>query len=209
MQIVLQEPQWLFRRLKSANSGLEPTYSFRGTIGWLRGLSILCDEENLDRDHLLSSLNSKVKPRNPASDDADTIVCEYTFMALQNLSSLYVMKDAGFSYDLARIAIVSWYYGIYFAAKAMIAAYDGSTQETHSKAAKAWDMQIVQRGYIGKPSAWRLNTLVKKECDEGIKRLGDTFLIGQHVPSTSEEAIGACPCLFKGYGHPRARKGGS
>ncbi len=198
MKFVFPEPQWLFRRLKAANPQVNPEFAFRGTIGWLRGLSILCDEKSLDRSSLLSPLSSKVKPRNPANDDADTAVCEYTFMALQNLSSLYVMKDANRSYDLARIAIISWYYGIYFAAKAMVAAYDGSTQETHAKTAKAWDAQVVQRGYISQPFAWRLDTLVKSEYEKIVKSLGDTFHIGKGIPSTEEEAVGACLAYLKG-----------
>ena len=128
----------------------------------------------------------------------DTTVCEYTFMALQNFSSLYIMKDAERPHDFARIAIISWYYGVYFAAKAMVAAYDGSTQETHAKTAKAWDAQIVQRGYISQPFAWRLDTLVKSEYEKTVKSLGDTFHIGKGIPSTEEEAVGACLAYLKG-----------
>ena len=35
-------------------------------------------------------------------------------------------------HDLARVGIVTWYYGIYGAASAMIAAADGSFPETHA-----------------------------------------------------------------------------
>ncbi len=119
-------------------------------------------------------------------------------MALQNLSSLYVMKDVNCSYDLARIAIVSWYYGIYFSAKAMVAASDGSTQETHAKTAKAWDAHIAKKRYISSPFAWRLDTLVRSEYEEAIRNLGSSFHIGQEIPSNREEAVGACLAYLKG-----------
>ena len=63
---------------------------------------------------------------------------------------------------LSRVAIVSWYYGILNAAKAMNTATDNSDSQTHTKAASEWDAKISSRKLILSPFDYRVTNLIKK-----------------------------------------------
>ena len=54
-------------------------------------------------------------------------------------------------YDTCRSAIISWYYSVYFAGSAMIAASSGGQQETHATTANVWKKDLVDRDLILEP----------------------------------------------------------
>ena len=60
---------------------------------------------------------------------------------------------------------MTWYYGVYAAASAMVAAQDGSFQDEHTGTAGAWDRQIAAHGLIMPPFDTRISTLIKKDAD--------------------------------------------
>ncbi len=78
--------------------------------------------------------------------------------------------------NLARVAVMAWYYGIYCAASAMIAAKDGSQQQDHTGTATQWDRQIAAADLVPKPFNYRLTTLVKKDAESEIESLRGALL---------------------------------
>ena len=73
--------------------------------------------------YFYSSVNSRTIP----TKEVNTIF-EMLIIALHQSSALHALQNIPCKSDVARIAIVGWYYGIYNAASAMIAAQDGSVQ---------------------------------------------------------------------------------
>ena len=61
-------------------------------------------------------------------------------------SALKEMNSTNKHQVYSRIAIITWYYGIMYAAKAMISATDNSNPANHSKVANEWDKKISSRG---------------------------------------------------------------
>lgn len=181
---------WLSQRLKANHASLNPTFAALATFNWFRALALLVDDDAFSPDGL-REFYADIEPRR-ADEEGDTHTFASAFMAYQNLSGLYTMYDAGQPSDLMRSAIVTWYYGIYHAASAMIAAQDGSVQATHAATANAWYTQIAKRGFIPTPFGFSLSTLVKKACDAELADLrGDNDFTLPRRPGTQEEAHGA------------------
>ncbi len=173
-------------------------FAFHGTAYWMRALALLVEDEGFSSSDLASKYQ-RVQRRRSLDKAADTRVFEFTFMAFQYLSTLSVMREAGYPSDLARTAIMSWYYGLYYAASAMVAATDGSVQEEHRGTANSWDRQIVQNHLMPFPFNLRLSTLVKKDCDSQIMDLrGKNPFHLQFRPTNSDEAYGACLSALSG-----------
>lgn len=101
--------------------------------------------------------------------------------------------------DLARVAVMAWYYGIYCAASAMIAAKDGSQQQDHAGTATQWDRQIAEAGLVPQPFHYRLTTLVEKDAEIQITSLrgSNSFLLSSR-PTTPDDAHGACVTYLSG-----------
>lgn len=189
---------WLYNRLKDSDPNISPDFASLGTASWMRALAILSETDEFSRSRLQQRY-SKVKRRSPIQISADTIVFASAFMAFQNLSAISVMCGTSQSSDLVRSAIVAWYYGIYHAASAMIAAMDGSVQETHSNTAKSWDRQIVQNNLIPPPFNYRFSTLVKKDYETEYNSLrGTNEFTLPNRPYNDQEALGAHLSYLKG-----------
>jgi hypothetical protein len=101
--------------------------------------------------------------------------------------------------NLARVAIMTWYYGTYCAASAMVAAKDGTQQQDHTGTANAWDRQIAVNGHAMAPFAYRLTTLENPAADREIVQLrgANAFNLGTR-PSNSADAVGACISYLSG-----------
>ena len=183
--------RWLEKRLANEKGYPDPEWARKGTTSWMRALAILV-EDGFDDGTLKTKYSTTISRRNPVDEGADTAVFVSTMMALQNLSSVRVMRDSTPLSPLIRPAIVCWYYGVYFAAGAMVAAKQGQVPDTHAGTSKAWDACIAQRGLAHGPFGHRLPTLVKKDAEVEIlqMRAGSTFSLPQ-VPKTEEEARGA------------------
>src|SRR3546814_7959472 len=57
-------------------------------------------------------------------------VCEQLLFAFHQLAALRALSAVSSKADVARMAIITWYYGIYGAASAMVAAADGSDRKS-------------------------------------------------------------------------------
>ena len=91
--------------------------------------------------------------------------------------------------DIARVASVAWYYGIYAAATAMAAGHDGVVHDNHAKTAGVWDQHFASRGRALYPFDLRASTLVKKDAAAEIDqhRAGPPRNL-LHKPRTEGEA---------------------
>lgn len=98
---------------------------------------------------------------------------------------------------VARVGIVTWYYGVYGAASAMIAACDGSFPDNHAATAQQWDRQFPANGLARAPFGDRLSNLLEStlKCE-----LAPIRARGKHslttVPATPEQAWGAAPSTY-------------
>ncbi|MGM7317808.1 hypothetical protein [Idiomarina sp. ST10R2A5] len=121
-------------------------------------------------------------------------------MAYHNLASLDAMNnDALDKYDICRSAIVSWYYSVYFAASAMVAASSGSIQETHTATAKVWQADIAERKLIPYPFDLYLSSLVTTAAEAEISEYrGTNDYDLNHRAHDPDMAHGAIVSYLKG-----------
>ena len=117
-----------------------PRFALQATVNWMRALTILANYEGIDWPSM-ETFYDHVQTVNLAEPAVNTVF-EQLLISLHHLAALSAMDRAGSNQDLARVAIITWYYGIYCAASAMIAAQDGTFQHTHASTAKTWDQQI-------------------------------------------------------------------
>lgn len=175
----------------------DPDFSLPGTVHWMRALSILTANSAIN-SNTMANLCSSV-PRFAHTDLAINTIFEQLLMSLHHLSSLRAMSNVDKKIDLGRSAIVTWYYGIYHAASAMVAAQDGSFQDNHGETANSWDRQFAGRPYIADPFRYRVTTLVKKDVEQEIHvlRNGNTHIL-RDCPFDAMQAFGAHMSYLKG-----------
>ncbi len=190
--------KWLLDRLFETGDQPKPRFAFQGTVNWMRALAEVVDSGVCDKANL-ESLYNKVQRRH-VNLEADNWVFENMHMAYHNLVSLKAMNnDALDKYDICRSAIVSWYYSIYFAASAMVAASSGSTQETHALTAKVWQADIVEKRLIPYPFDLHLSSLVTSKAEERISTYrGNNNYDLNDSANNAEMARGAIVSYLKG-----------
>ena len=175
----------------------DPEYSLPGTLHWMHALAILVNEEKIDASSM-KTLYASIDNGNRSDQEINTSF-EQLLMSLHHLASLKAMGLLSKRIDTARSAIVTWYYGIFHAASAMIAAQVGSFQNNHAGTANSWDSQFSARNLVPTPFSYRLTTLVKKDVEEQIKCLRETNLFDlKNQPKNPNEAIGACITYLQG-----------
>lgn len=181
----------------------DPAFSLPGTLNWMRALAILVDAGGIAPASMKAHFTGTSKAA--LSDQAINTVYEQLLMALHHLASIRAMGGNGKRIDTARSAIVTWYYGIYHAASAMIAAKDGCCQENHTETANAWDRQFAVPGLVPEPFSWRVSTLVTKDVAAEIDKLRRGNKHGLNSwPADTAEALGACMAYLKGSAEWRA-----
>ncbi|WP_316901005.1 hypothetical protein [Pseudodesulfovibrio indicus] len=191
-------PQWLFDRFSNEDPSLRPDFALYGTTNWIRALSILAQDEL--SDEILENYYDAISPRTSGTEWENTVF-QKLLMSLHNLASLEVMANTSEDqrYSVVRSAIIAWYYGVYTACGAMIAAQDGSSHETHAKTAQVWGSQIASTGKIPSPFNYVVTTLVKTDYEAEISemRAGNSHDINT-VPTNTEQAKGALLAYLKG-----------
>lgn len=175
----------------------DPYFALQGTVNWMRALALLVDDTGLDfgsaRDFYTGTNSRKFTVHQENS------VFEQVTLALHQLSALESMRSHDRRADVARVGAVAWYYGIYYAASAMVAAQDGSLQENHTKTAVCWDKLLASRDLVMEPFSLRVSTLVERDakCElEALKSGQEYRLI--HAPLTTEQAHDACCAYLSG-----------
>lgn len=162
-------PKWLLDRLLKNSE--KAKYVFDGTVNWMSALAIIVELGDVS-DEKLKVLYERVE-RRKVDESADNRVFECMLMAYHSYASLFSLKQNGHKpYDVCKTAIVTWYYLIYFSAKAMIASSSGSFQETHTATSKMWQTEIVQRGLMPYPFDLNLSSLVSSTVNDELDRYG-------------------------------------
>jgi uncharacterized protein (UPF0332 family) len=190
--------KWLLDRLYDHKHQPTARFAFQGSINWVHGLSILVDSELFLNDNLKD--HYKNVTRRNVNEVADTRVYENILLSLHNISAL--QKFAALEnnhYDVVRSAIVSWYYAIYYASKAMIAATSESDPQTHTDAAKVWQNNIADRGFAIEPFNLSILDIRTKYVKAVITKLraGNKYDINNY-PGNIEEAKGCIFSYFQG-----------
>jgi hypothetical protein len=172
-------------------------FALPSTIHWMRSLAILVDDLKLDFQAARIFYN-KIQRRSLSEREVNSI-CEQLLFALHQLAGLRSLLDVENKADVARIGIVAWYYGVYGAASAMIAAGDGSFPDNHAATAQQWDRHFPANGLAMPPFADRLSNLVAENID---RELAPVRLRGKHSltspPTNPQQAWGCCSEYLSG-----------
>lgn len=176
----------------------DPVFALPSTVNWMRGLAMRVESQGIDYG-FSKSFYSSVSKRNACELQINTIL-EQLLFALHQCSALHALRQIPRKSDIARVGIVSWYYGVYAAASAMVAAKDGSFQDDHTTTAVVWDRQIAAGNLIAHPFDFRITTLVKKDADEELKTslTTDRFDLARQPPQSPDEAYAACHAYLSG-----------
>ena len=182
--------------LEEPDGAPEPRFALQGTVHWMHALAWLVQSGPFDKQRIQASYSS-VQPSPSLTDRAVNTAFEQLLMSLHHVSALRAMR--GREIDLARVAIMGWYYGTYCAASAMIAAQDGTQQQDHAGTAKVWDRQIVANGFAVAPFSYRLTTLENPAAKGELAMLrgNNPFNLAAR-PSNPTEAYGACISYLSG-----------
>jgi len=190
--------QWLYDRLKTESPSIQPRFSVQSTINWAVALGVICNGGQFDRAALKTTYSTTA--RRATNIEGDNATFENSLMAFHQYASLVKMEsNPDHHYDLVRSAIISWYYGIYYSASAMVAATDGTTHGTHTSTANAWNRQLNSRSLILEPFNYCLTTLVKRDYEHEIDAIrGKNTYDLNHYPTDRDMAFGACLSYLKG-----------
>lgn len=174
---------------ETPNDVPDARFALPSTINWMRALAILVGDVGLDFK-AARGFYANVQRRNLTPREVNSI-CEQLLFALHQIASLQAISEVKNKADVARIGIVAWYYGVYGAASAMIAAADGSFPDTHAATAQQWDRQFPTNKLAMPPFGDRLSTLVA----DGVEReLAPVRSRGKHsltsTPTTADQAWG-------------------
>lgn len=168
----------------------------------MRGLSLIVTKQEINSDSS-KKFYSHIQ-KNSFDHLAINTIFEQLLFALHQCSALHALTKVPCKSDIVRVGIVSWYYGIYAAASAMVAAQDGSFQNDHTTTAKSWDRQIAANNLIVHPFNLRITTLIEKDSKAQLKKLTSdakikckSSLIGKPLQSL-DEAYSACHAYLSG-----------
>lgn len=172
-------------------------FALPSTIHWMRALAILAADQKLDFA-AARTFYAKVQARGLTDRELNT-VCEQLLFVLNQIAALQALTAASNKADVARTAIVAWYYGVYSAASAMTAAMDGSFQDNHAETARKWQERFPAKNLAMPPFADCLSSVILNTVDV---ELAPVRARGRHslvnVPKTAQEAWGCCAEYLSG-----------
>ncbi len=172
-------------------------FALPSAIHWMRALALLTDGLKLDFA-AGRVFYAKVQPRSIPEPELNT-VCEQLLFVLNQIAALRALRSAPNKADVARTAIVAWYYGVYSAASAMTAAMDGSFQDNHAETARKWQERFPARNLAMPPFADSLSSLLASTVEvelQAIRARGKHSLVSK--PTTVPEAWGCCAEYLSG-----------
>lgn len=187
----------LYKRIVGTGTLDEPTgvptphFALPSTINWMKALRILIEAEPLNFSSA-TNFYSKTQRRKFVKQQEENSVLEQLYLSLHQLSALSAFQSVNCKSDVSRMGIVTWYYGIYYAASAMTCAQAGSTHGDHTTTAKTWDREITQNRNTMTPFHLRVSSLVEAESKNEVTILknGKSFPL-REKPNTVDEANGA------------------
>lgn len=165
----------------------DPRRALPSMVHWMRALALAVKGAGLDFEKALTFY----KDVGVASLESrhENSILEHLLLALHQLAALRSMGTVVRQSDIVRVASVSWYYGIYAAATAMIAAQDRSLQKNHAKTANVWHQHFVGRARCLYPFDLHVSTLVEADAAAEV----DGYRVGApknllHAPTSESEA---------------------
>lgn len=186
----------LYARMRAYGTLAEPAkevpdavFALPSTLNWMRGEAILVESSNVDFASA-RAFYQRVQRKDLSPPQLNS-VCEQLLFTLHQIAALAALSSVPNKADVARVGIVAWYYGVYGAASAMIAAADGSFPQTHAATAQQWDRQFAASRLVMVPFADRLTTLVAADIEQElipIRARGKHPLTAK--PTTLEQAWG-------------------
>jgi hypothetical protein len=172
-------------------------FALPSTIHWMKALAILTSDLSLDYA-AARKFYSAVQPRTLPDKELNT-VCEQLLFALHQIAALRAMTAVPNKADVARVGIVTWYYGVYGASSAMIAAADGSFPDNHTETARQWHARFAAKKLAMPPFADCISDLrdstVKSELVP-LRTRGVHALIA--TPTDAAQAWGCCTEYLSG-----------
>lgn len=175
----------------------DPRFALPSTINWIRALTLLITSLDL-RFAAARSFYVTVQARSMPERELNTVFEQLLFV-LNQIAALKALTAAPNKADVARNAIIAWYYGVYSAASAMTAAMDGAFQDNHTETARQWHTRFPARRLAMPPFADCLSTLLPASVEA---ELALVRARGQHplvkVPTTVSEAWGCCAEYLSG-----------
>ena len=194
--------------ISSPREELSPEYSLRALTNWIKALSILVKSKDICYKSALGFYDQAPVKHRKLSELEENSIFEQMFFAIHNTSALKTLIEASDSLgsntnsDFSRMAILSWYYGQYTAATAMIIAQTGDPPRTHAKTAKTWVAQFsTSTNLIMDPFDRSVSTLVKKQYTNEISLLYDLDSSSHrthHEPQSKTEALPVVIRYLKG-----------
>ncbi|WP_271611849.1 hypothetical protein [Bradyrhizobium sp. CCBAU 21362] len=172
-------------------------FALPSSIHWMRALAILAADQNVDFA-VGRTFYAKVQARSVPDRELNT-VCEQLLFVLNQIAALQALTSAPNKADVARTAIVAWYYGVYSAASAMTAAMDGSFQDIHTETARKWQERFPANHLAMPPFSDCLSSVLPATAEA---ELAPVRARGRHslvnAPSTAREAWGCCAEYLSG-----------
>jgi hypothetical protein len=177
-----------------------PAFALMGSLNWMRSLALLTQATDLSAK--VDEIARKASWKRERDPNVQDVAFEKLFLAQSYRAAVQAMTAVENPNDVARAAIVSWYYCTYFASQAMLAVAGQSVPEEHARTARVWLNQFVSgpsRPLVPYPFDLCVSTLVKKAADtECVQLRRET---GQNVntrPATVDEAHDAHVSYLKG-----------
>jgi hypothetical protein len=167
----------------------DAVFALPSTLNWMKAQAMLVIELGVTF-RSAKDFYKRVQRRNATEPQVNSI-CEQLLFSLNQIAALRGLATVPNKADVARVGIVTWYYGVYGAASAMIAAADGSFPETHASTALQWDRQFAEPKLALEPFADRIGNLTAAELEVALKNLRSR---GKHsltiAPTSLEQAWG-------------------
>jgi hypothetical protein len=167
-----------------------PQFALPSTINWMRAIALLVLHRGLGFSTARTFYAST--SRRSLSPHEENTILEQLFFALHQLAALDAFRSIPRRADVARMGIVSWYYGIYYAASATF-------QENHAGTANSWDRNFPERALAMPPFGLRVSTLIEKSAKAEVAalRAGNNFDL-RTVALRPADAVGACCAYLSG-----------
>lgn len=167
----------------------DAVFALPSTLNWMKAEAMLVDGLGVTF-RSAKDFYKRVQRRDMTEPQANS-VCEQLLFSLNQIAALRGLATVPNKADVARVGIVTWYYGVYGAASAMIAAADGSFPETHATTALQWERQFASPGLAMDPFADRIDNLTAGAVEAALKV---PRLRGKHsltsAPASVEQAWG-------------------
>lgn len=196
-------PRYMYDRivhqgtLSEPNGAPDPQFALPSTINWMHALALIVRDRGFDfisAGRFYASIQRRV-----FSTHEENTTFEQLLFALHQFSALEALRVVPRRADVARVGIVAWYYGVYAAATAMVAAQDGSFQDGHAGTANSWDRHFAARNLAMPPFALRISTLIESDAKAEIAALRGSSAFDLKSPAlAADEALGASCAYLSG-----------